>query len=319
MLTENCNANCLHCFNKDIRQNKHMDTKKALILFNYLGKHIETLKIMGGEPTVHPNFDKLYEAAQNQIKHINLFTNAINNEILKIVPRINDNIVYNLACIDKNFDISKLLPQYDFNRDFEIVVSHSTDMKKILFNIDFIIKSIKNIGMDNKFKLLLTLNCVKDIFKARDELNIKWQNIVEYIYNINPKYLGFDHVIPLCFWTKESINLINKLNLKYYFHGMCTPDDAGLINSNFELLYCNQYPVKLADVFNKREDDNSIISFNRMNTLLFKSYMEKLLINLNNGLCINCKYAIVKCTGGCFMHKKSLKKISNKINPCKFQ
>ena len=56
-LTESCNANCNHCFNKGIREDRHMDTAKAEMLFNYFASNgIKNLKIMGGEPTVHPDF-----------------------------------------------------------------------------------------------------------------------------------------------------------------------------------------------------------------------------------------------------------------------
>jgi MoaA/NifB/PqqE/SkfB family radical SAM enzyme len=51
-LTESCNANCSHCFNKNIRNEGHMSFDMARNLFAYLKENnVGTLKIMRGEPT----------------------------------------------------------------------------------------------------------------------------------------------------------------------------------------------------------------------------------------------------------------------------
>ena len=50
-------AKGLKQINKGIREDRHMDTAKAEMLFNYFASNgIKNLKIMGGEPTVHPDF-----------------------------------------------------------------------------------------------------------------------------------------------------------------------------------------------------------------------------------------------------------------------
>lgn len=122
-LTESCNANCNHCFNKGIREDRHMDTAKAEMLFNYFASNgIKNLKIMGGEPTVHPDFLTLYNLSQQKFDSVALFTNGLNAEITKITPRNTDAIIYNFLFINRQFDSNKYLPSSNFARIFEIVI-----------------------------------------------------------------------------------------------------------------------------------------------------------------------------------------------------
>jgi radical SAM protein with 4Fe4S-binding SPASM domain len=302
LLTENCNANCAHCFNKDIRNKTDADTERTKVLFDYLANHVETLKIMGGEPTIHPDFLELYRYAQKKFHRVSLFTNAASDKIRDIKPREQDVIDYNLALVGEGFDFSKLLPACRFSRYFETMVGSNTDMDALLSKIRRVADECKKRGVEDTISFCVTLNCVENIFEKKEVLNRKWLQTVTCIHEINPKFLSFDHKIPLCFWTKETLNAIKKLGLPNRFFNSCEPGDYGLINSNFELLHCNQHPIYVAKIFKSDETDSPIISFNRLNTLLFKSNMKKLLSNLDNG-CVNCEHAVIRCTGGCFMHK----------------
>ncbi|MFC1741256.1 radical SAM protein [Nanoarchaeota archaeon] len=302
LLTENCNSNCPHCFNKDIRTKKHMESRRAMALFDYLSKHTSELKIMGGEPTVHPDFRMLYEYAQKRFSRVGLFTNAVNEEILNVKPRETDSITYNLGLINRGFDYDKVLPKLQFNRTFETMVGAKTDIDGLFSKIDAVIDACREKCVD-RMKFNVTLNCVENIFENKDLLNKRWVAVVDHIIRAKTDFLSFDHKIPLCFWTRDSIDFIKRSNLIDYFNSTCRPGDYGLINSDFELLHCNQHPIKIARIFKSDEDDSPIISFNRLNTLLFKANMEKLVSNLSHPECIDCRYAIVKCTGGCFRHK----------------
>ncbi|MDR0604623.1 MAG: 4Fe-4S cluster-binding domain-containing protein [Bacteroidales bacterium] len=66
-LTESCNANCSHCFNKNIRNEGHMSFDIAKNLFAYLKENnVCKLKMMGGEPTPSPF---LFKYKYKYIKH----------------------------------------------------------------------------------------------------------------------------------------------------------------------------------------------------------------------------------------------------------
>jgi hypothetical protein len=286
-----------------------MDTERALVLFDYLARHLSILKMMGGEPTVHPDFVELYSYAQKKFNHVTLFTNAKNEKIFEISPRETETITYNLSAMGNDFDFRKLLPSYSFKRCFETMVGSTTNTEELSLKIDSVARECQKAGINENIKFNVTLNCVENIFEHRSLLNKKWVQVVKHICDLNYEFLNFDHTIPFCFWTKDSLEFIKKYRLTNYCYSTCKGNTCyGLINSNFELLYCNQNPVKLGNVFKSSERESPIMSFNRMNTLLFKGYIEKLLVNLNYGSCVHCKCAINRCTGGCFKHKYAPKK-----------
>ncbi|MBW2991649.1 radical SAM protein [Candidatus Woesearchaeota archaeon] len=303
LLTERCNMNCPHCFNKDSRNLKDMDSDKLIRLLDYLSNHIDSIKIMGGEPTIHPDFLKLYNYAQKKIRSIDLFSNGSNDNILNIKPREKDGITYNLDTLNDNFNYLKFFPESKCKIHFETMLGNSTIPDNIFSKIKKIMILARKRKVEDKIRFNVTLDCVENIFDNKDELNKKWVYATDFILSINPSLLKFDHCIPLCFWKKESLDFIKEKKLGPDVFVTCRPGCYGLINSDFELLHCNQFPVKITDIFKSEEKNSPIISFNKLNTLLFKFNMHKLNINLNNGVCVDCKYAILKCTGGCFMHK----------------
>lgn len=109
-ITEQCNANCPSCFNKSSRSKLSMDIehfKKICTFFSSNG--VKRIKIMGGEPTLHPDFDVLMTLAQNSFQQVFLFTNAINDGILNFKPRESDSVVYNFT-FHKLWDKKKIAP-----------------------------------------------------------------------------------------------------------------------------------------------------------------------------------------------------------------
>jgi sulfatase maturation enzyme AslB (radical SAM superfamily) len=279
-----------------------MDRGAVRNLFDYLSQHISGIKIMGGEPTVHPDFVSIYEYAQKKFGTVKLFTNARNDIMREITPRLSDAVTYNLLTIRPDFDVEKLLPSANFERTFETMVGANSNMKQLLDNVSFIYKLCCEADLEGKVFINVTLNCVEDIFEHKDVLNHNWMDLVQHIQSLDPSLLSFDHKIPYCFWKKETLGFMKDRGIESLTVFTCRPGDYGLINTNFDLLYCNQHPVKISSMFRKGTH-GEFISFHRMNTLLFKAYMEKLLINLRHGDCLNCVHAITKCTGGCFKHK----------------
>jgi len=301
LLTESCNGNCPHCFNKDMRKDGHMDTDKAILLFDYLARHTKGIKFMGGEPTIHPDFVMLYEYAQDAGLNVFLFTNALNDEILKIKPRLRDSITYNMALLNDCFNLDKLIPEREFSRFFETVINTKTNIGLLKAKIQWLIDSCERIGIADTIKFNLTLDCTENVFKNKVVLNKFYSELFRFIYDINPAYISFDHRVPPCFWSKESIAEIKKVTTRIFSDVVCGTSCYGLINASFELLHCNQYPVKIMDMFDP--SGKNIVAFNKVETSLYKTNLEKQLIVFGNGVCDSCKYAVVYCQGGCLRHK----------------
>ena len=298
-LTESCNANCNHCFNKGIREDRHMDTAKAEMLFNYFASNgIKNLKIMGGEPTVHPDFLTLYNLSQQKFDSVALFTNGLNAEITKITPRNTDAIIYNFLFINRQFDSNKYLPSSNFARIFEIVIDGNTDIQKLKNEIQHTQQELSKKRIQ-QYYFQITLNCIEQIFIKKEDINRKFREIISFILSKYPNHISFDHTIPLCFWEEESINLMNKYNLSYY-KATCRGTDFGLVDSKFNLLHCNQFQEVITPIF----INDKTISFIRLNNLLKIANLNKKIFNLKNK-CIDCQFFDTYCTGGCLAHKRT--------------
>jgi hypothetical protein len=280
-LTESCNANCVHCFNKNIRTEEHMPYEQVKKIFKYLHDNdIKKLKVMGGEPTVHPKFTDIYLLSQSLFNEVALFTNALNDEILRIKPRERDAIIYNFVFINKTFDFKKLLlAGNNFPRIFEIVIDSTTDIELLSEKINFVYRECEKRNIHHIY-FQLTINCIDNIFDSKKIFNTNFRMILSFLIKFYPKHLSFDHTVPLCFWENETIELMCNNKIDYY-KKTCRGIDFGLVDSKFNLLHCNQYPVILSPIL----ENDRFISIKKMEELLKKSNDDKKKLNYNQ-LCI---------------------------------
>lgn len=100
LITNYCNQNCDFCFAKR-EMNKHRlnremkisDFKQILLKMKRVKKGIDTVKLLGGEPTLHSQFDEIVELSLKYFPHLQIFTNGIFSEekvglLIKYSPRI---------------------------------------------------------------------------------------------------------------------------------------------------------------------------------------------------------------------------------------
>lgn len=281
LITENCNAKCPNCFNKDYREDKYISLDNLEDIYKYLASNgVEKIKIMGGEPTVHPNFEKAIEKAQKYFKKIIIFTNALNDKILNIEPREQDSIIYNFNFVTERFNDKKLLLDKKGIRSFEIQVCFNADITKYKLALLRMKKYMTGI---KKINIYLTLDCTDNIFLHRKEIIAKWNELTEFIrneLNVEPYQ---DHIIPRCFYENTEMD-VRKLDNK------CNVLCSGLIDSSMKLRYCNQHPVILGD-FDTKQDFSKVLG------LLADEY-NKMMEEAKK--CRNCKRFMISCNGGCF-------------------
>ncbi len=283
LITERCNASCANCFNSRYRTGREIDIPIFEKLCDYLALHkINRLKIMGGEPTVHSQFEGIISISQQYFESIIIFTNAVNDRIKNIIPRKKDTIVYNSDFINDNFDVSKLLLEGEGHRRLEIQISEDCLVDRIIA----MLKTLKN----TPTKYNLTLNCMENIFQNKIKLSEKWHHITTYITHELNKDYNIDHHIPFC---------LSKLFDSESKCDMCNIECSGLIDSSLNLRYCNQHPQILCKLL---QSNGEFIKFSTLMEYLKNEYNIK--IELNKVLkCQNCHLFMNKCNGGCFVHK----------------
>lgn len=283
LITENCNAKCIHCFNVSYRENKEIDVKTYIKLCKYLSSNkISRLKIMGGEPTVHTAFEDIISISQSYFESIIIFTNAINNRIINIQPRNDDAIVYNFKYISSKFDINKFLLDKPGRRRLEVQISSNVNIANVLNRLS-LFKGIPNL------KINLTLDCMENVFENRTILEQKFASVSNFIKNsLGTDYI-IDHIIPSCLFGKKTKTP----------DALCSINCAGLIDSSLRLRYCNQYEIPLCDI---RDSNEVFVSFEKLLDCLKRGYNSKISL-LKHTKCNSCEHFQIKCNGGCFAHK----------------
>lgn len=289
LITERCNASCPTCFNKDIRRGREMSLEDFKRLCRYLKEEgkVSKLKIMGGEPTVHPHFEECVFFAQTQFDSIHVFTNAINDKIEHIQLREKDSIVYNVSCLPRDVKKSRFLLDQKGYRLFETQLAGDVDVGAI----KNVLSRVRDIISDDRMHVALTLNCIENIFEHKEKIIAIWNDMADFVLNELGMQFKIDHNIPYCFFVGSNMKI--KID-----NSLCNTRCAGLITPSLQLQYCNQSPDILADV----SCGDRFIPFFILENRLNEYYHKKMLCNLDK-ICRNCVLFNSKCNGGCFMHK----------------
>jgi len=100
LITNYCNQTCSFCFAKKEMSNKtitgnmsHSNFKKLISLMPRDSQSVKSLKILGGEPTLHPQISNLITTGLRKFQQIQIFTNGIfSNKLCQsfqsFVPRL---------------------------------------------------------------------------------------------------------------------------------------------------------------------------------------------------------------------------------------
>ena len=294
-ITEACNAKCPNCFNKENRNETYMDVDRFEELCLYFSKNGGTqIKIMGGEPTIHPNFEEIMRIAQLRFPVVSLFTNALSSNLLKFKPRAEDIITYNFK-FRRRLNNENMFLDLPGVRNLEIQVTPSVIKEKLF-------EEILRVASFDKRRIIpcFTLDCTANIYKDREQI----VSIYEYlIINCTKEGIKFgqDHLIPLCFLTNTKIPMPkNGTN--------CLLNCAGLVDSNYNLRFCNQYP----DILTNMYKDDEIIPVSLFAEKLKEKY-DEILYKISKKGCGPCAMFRKYCNGGCFLGKSVIPTISPKF------
>jgi len=288
LVTEKCNLRCRYCFNKNIRRNIDISINDFVLICKLLANegNIKLIKLMGGEPTLHSDFQILTKIAKDYFPHIYIFTNAFNNVIESIKLRYSDAIVYNLSCLPLSIRPSKLVPDQECSHIFEVRIDAHTKVDRIKTKLI----NIYNV-LGPRMVVNLTLNCVENIFSLQNSIIQIWNEIAIFCRHKLAIVINLDHDAPLCFVSNTKIILDR-------YNPFCFEACAGLITPDLYLRFCNQTDTNLVKIKN----DFNLISYDVINELLSKEFLKKISYNKNN-FCRDCKFFPNKCNGGCFAHR----------------
>ena len=289
-ITEKCNADCYNCFNKDFRKDREMSYPFFKELCTYLSTNgIKTLKILGGEPTLHSKWEDIIKCSQEHFESIIIFSNGIlMNKLGRISLRDTDALVLNFSFY-KDWNIQEI-PNTKCTFSIKVDTSSSIESQKNY------LKCLINQG--KQFSLNLSLDCTENIFESdiQKYLNIinDWL-IFSKDYNIT---INLDHGIPKCLLRNKNLSVDSRYFLSN--KGICSLDNGGLITADGLLYFCPNYMDYSIPILDEK---GNFLSWGVFRDSMNKIYLSKCLKALSNK-CKTCEDFNNSCNGNCWASQR---------------
>lgn len=331
-----CNLKCRYCFADDCKtnnKNQNMTLENFDKAVNFISQTEDYIGILGGEPTIHPNFDELIMKLimNDRIGRVNIFTNGIEvdnhlgvfankkvgclinfNSEENIENKENEERVINnineLFKIKLSQDYSSLPPDFDplsminlgcniykKDQDFSILIDTLKKYKKHSLRISTVVPN--SVGKKNMCSIEYFNEMKPTLFRL-----FKMLAEIECVPNSDCNY------IPLCLYTKEEIEWLNRT-----FIPLAEKYKLGRFNITTHQV-CHSGPMDfypdctVARCFGFSEYDRQHIdNYNNLNEI--RNYFQRNIENVSFYLpsttqCIDCHaHKTMQCSGGCLSYK----------------
>jgi radical SAM protein with 4Fe4S-binding SPASM domain len=254
------------------------------------------IKLMGGEPTLHPNIIEIVDACHKVVPAVRFFTNGLKKEILNEIHwSPHDTVTYNFYVANTRLTNQNYLWEENISRTFHVVISTKTDLPRLftkLRTLAGLLQSKPDI-IKGRSGVAVSLDTQENIFAYKDELQKILYTIVRRLRLWGIRHISRDHHIPICFWTNEGIHQYLDTHLRHNsILGCLSPDCASWIGIDGTIRHCNQFPVycgKLSDCATSAS----------IRALYQKAKEFKVHLLQQDNECRNCPY-LETCSGGCF-------------------
>jgi radical SAM protein with 4Fe4S-binding SPASM domain len=250
------------------RKKGEMDVDKLIEFWriNHPRMWSQRLKIMGGEPTLHPRILEVIHKGCLYFEGVDLFTNGTRMEKIASDPLV---IKYHLT----NFKIVYIINGYIFNpKNLEKVLPF---LRKIMLHfvipedekgMNEICDKILGLSSNKLYHIIISPNTQVNLFdnKTLEKYRKIWLKAIKKVVPIlmrSGTSFNYDHVFPICFYTQEMLDELHKIPIQDYtkkldaIHGdqitCCCEVQMGLIQTNFDLHFCNQTDLKIGSILNE--------------------------------------------------------------------
>ena len=288
-VTEKCNANCSNCFNMKSRTNNEIKVETFNKLCLYLKQNgITKVKLLGGEPTMHPAFEDIIKISQQNFKHVGIFTNGLKNRFSNIKLRDTDSIIYNMNFFN-NFDKDVFQFDQKGSRVLEIQILKNTKPLEIIE----MMRRFSNIEL-KRLTCNLTLDCKANIFLEKSQIIPKLLFLEKQFKKLNINFF-YDHKLPFCYLYKSGLTVLQS--------GICSLFSSGVIDANLNLRFCLQNTEVLLSLLSH----GNFIPWKIIENNLEKKYIQLRYESLKK-ICCSCIFYNTKCNGGCWIPQEFVKK-----------
>ena len=288
LLTDKCNQHCPNCLNRSIRTgSKYISYDNFQKLARYFHANgVHNIRLMGGEPTLHPVFDDIVKCSQSLFERVTVFTNGTCRQLQTFKPRSKDGINYNFN-FSSNITEEMLLPNMPGNRVMSVVISNNYDTGSAINKLKRIIAFFPSI------KVSLTFDCTANIFKDRDVLLKKFSTLYTFCLDNQTEVL-IDHALPICFLYGTNIPSTRNFSI-------CDNNCSGLIDPDCNLRYCNLDTNETYPLLYKGE----LKPYKLLENHLLSEYFKRQTIVLEK-ICKECPFYGDVCNGGCYIQNNNI-------------
>lgn len=302
-LTNECNVNCSHCFNKNrnIPLDVNMNIDKFIKFMEYNKEYLRSdelcIKILGGEPTLHNDFYDFIEVCKVYSDDVVLFSNGLNvnsldaNKIKKNISVITINgYIFDLSLIKYLKNISEIYFSFTIPYEKEQLKTNLIKIKKLVqegfynFNLSPDVSiDIFNNEIKNQYRKTLV-----DTFLFIKDLN-------------NSLEIGLDHSLPLCFFDGEYNEVINNelrgyVDIESLYGCNRKRDCYGFIGPDFNISVCPNFDEKIINAF---DENNNPVEMEKINQKKVKIINDSINKISRFEYCKDCKVKSL-CQLGCY-------------------
>ncbi|MCX5694279.1 MAG: radical SAM protein [Candidatus Omnitrophica bacterium] len=317
LFTNFCNQSCPYCFAKEepaLEKKLHpnyIKLKELSVIIDFLKQSKETrVGILGGEPTLHPEFKKAMAMVIQAGLGVTIFTNGLmdrdNSTFLKGIQARKCNVLLNL-----NSPESYTKKQWSIiNRTAGLLRKRMRlgfNIYKLDNDLDFLVDFIQKYNLEK----IIRLGMAVPIFGGNNKYIelADYPKVSEKIVNFIEKHrltgisFTFDCGFTLCSFTDEQLGKL--IRLRTTLISSCPPPiDVG---PDLKLWHCfatsRMWNKKLTDF----KDLQAVIKFYQTK---FKAFRQ---VGATNG-CLRCEYLRLDyCSGGCLGHTLKAFKLEDRL------
>jgi len=307
ILSYDCNRDCFYCSAKGLKELRSgkIKTVEFGALLDWLARQgIHMAGLSGGEPTLHPKFNELINLASEKGFSLEIATNNLFGENKRKAFECGPIKSIAVHFDEPGFYSPKELDLFHQNLDFlsglpaSLGLAHNIFSKKT--SHDHIFEACQKYGIKKVSMSIVTPGVLKqNYFVKIREIDGLFQKIVSFAEQAESMGIEFElnNVLPRCAFSEEHSEFL---------------EEKGLLKSK-----CLVHSEKFNPIVTIQPDLSvnacSRTSINRKNVLEFKSLrelkesmereFEELRAEPLIEKCLECKYWIKKCQGGCLVYK----------------
>lgn len=308
IITDVCNRNCPYCFAQfklkkgaktvsPAHKERYISLENYRIYLDFLEKSNDVkLKLLGGEPTLHPRFRQMVDTGLERGFEITIFTNGLwNDEVSEYFAKgIHNNVNFVFNINEPTLQSDKENAQQA--ESLKIAGNHAKCGYNIYrkdFDLLFLAGLIEKYSLKKTIRLGLACPIANtpNAYIPDEDLKAAGTRLTEQLRRLETRdILGtFDCGFPLCMFSEAELGSIALTSNG--FTSICSP----IIDVGADLTAWPCFPlsgmlnVKLTDY----DDKNQLVEFYKEKLLPFRQFGSR------EG-CLGCKYMErMQCAGGC--------------------